>query len=81
MRKVKHHFINSLNPDEYYNASKFEKDALEIVEKLIQNNKIPIIVGGSGLYIKAVVDGIFDSADIDSVYRNFYAEAKGIIWK
>ena len=76
LTKVKHHFINSLKPDEYYNASKFEKDALEIVENLIQNNKIPIILGGSGLYIKAVVDGIFDSADIDSVYRNFMLKQK-----
>ncbi len=76
LTKVKHHFINSLKPDEYYNASKFEKDALEIVEKLVQNNKIPIILGGSGLYIKALVDGIFDSADIDSVYRNFMLKQK-----
>ena len=76
LRKVKHHFINSLKPDEYYNASKFEKDALEIVEKLVQNNKIPIILGGSGLYIKALVDGIFDSADIDSEYRNFMLKQK-----
>ena len=76
LRKFKHHFIDSLNPDEYYNASKFENDAIEVVEKLIQNNKIPIIVGGSGLYIKAIVDGIFDSADINSEYRNFMLKQK-----
>jgi tRNA dimethylallyltransferase len=76
LKKVKHHFINSLNPDEYYNASKFEKDALDICEKLLQNNKIPIIAGGSGLYIKAVIDGIFDSADVDIDYRNFLINQK-----
>ncbi len=74
--KVKHYFINSLNPGEYYNASKFEKDAIEICEKLINQNKIPVIVGGSGLYIKAVIDGIFDSADIDTDYRNYLINQK-----
>ena len=76
LKKVKHHFINSLNPDEYYNASKFEKDALDICGKLIRNNKIPIIVGGSGLYLKAVIDGIFDSADLDTDYRNYLINQK-----
>jgi len=76
LRKIKHHFIDSLNPGEYYNASKFEKDALGICEKLILNNKIPIIVGGSGLYIKAVIDGIFNSADLDVDYRNYLINQK-----
>ncbi|MEJ2618393.1 MAG: tRNA (adenosine(37)-N6)-dimethylallyltransferase MiaA, partial [Ignavibacteriaceae bacterium] len=76
LRKIKHYFINSLNPGEYYNASKFEKDALEVCKKLIKQNKIPVIVGGSGLYIKALIDGIFDSADIDIDYRNFILSQK-----
>ena len=76
LKNIEHHFINSLNPDEYYNASKFEKDALEICERLIKKDKIPVIVGGSGLYIKALVDGIFDSADIDRDYRNFILNQK-----
>ena len=76
LKKTKHHFINSLNPGEYYNASKFEKDALAVCEKLIRQKKIPVIVGGSGLYIKAVVDGIFDSADVDADYRKFLIHQK-----
>ncbi len=76
LKKIKHYFINSLNPGEYYNASKFEKDALEVCESLIKKNKIPVIVGGSGLYIKALIDGIFDSADIDTDYRNIILNQK-----
>ena len=76
LKNVKHYFINSLNPGEYYNASKFEKDALEVCENLINQDKIPVIVGGSGLYIKALIDGIFDSADIDRDYRNFILNQK-----
>ena len=76
LNKIKHHFINSLNPGEYYNASKFEEDALEVCENLLKHNKIPVVAGGSGLYIKAVIDGIFDSADVDTDYRNFLLNQK-----
>ncbi|MBK8947145.1 MAG: tRNA (adenosine(37)-N6)-dimethylallyltransferase MiaA [Ignavibacteriae bacterium] len=73
---VKHHFINKLNPDEIYNVSKFEKDSLEIINNLHKQNKIPIVVGGSGLYIKAIVDGIFDEVDIDENYRTELLEKR-----
>jgi tRNA dimethylallyltransferase len=70
LKKVKHHFINFLEPDEEYNVSKFEVDAEKIINKQLEENKIPIVAGGSGLYIKVLVDGIFDTADRDEDYRN-----------
>jgi len=69
LMNVKHHLIDFVNPDENYNVSKFESDALWIIEKLLHQNKIPIVTGGSGLYIKAVVDGIFNTVDTDEEYR------------
>lgn len=69
LETVKHHFINYLYPDENYNVSRFENDALEVVEKLFNNNKIPIVAGGSGLYIHAIVDGIFDAVNADDEFR------------
>ena len=69
LQKAKHHFIDFLGPDVNYNVSKFEKDALAIIEKLQKSNQTPIIVGGSGLYIRAIVDGIFDTVDTDQEYR------------
>lgn len=71
LKKIKHHFIDELNPDENYNVSKFENDALKKIKKLLKENKIPIVVGGSGLYIKALIDGIFNAVDTDDKYRNF----------
>lgn len=68
LSKVRHHFINKLNPDEDYNVGLFEKDALEIIHKITSENKIPIIAGGSGLYIKAIIDGIVD-VDSDEELR------------
>jgi len=69
LSKVKHHFIDVLNPDEDYNVSRFEEEALKIIERLTNENKIPIVVGGSGLYIKAIIDGIFNEVSTDEEYR------------
>jgi tRNA dimethylallyltransferase len=67
--KVKHHLIDCIEPMEDYNVSKFEIDALKIVDELFRHKKTPIVVGGSGLYIKALIDGIFNSVDNDEDYR------------
>jgi tRNA dimethylallyltransferase len=69
LKKVKHHFINVLEPDEYFNVSLFEKQALNIIEELLGKGKIPIVAGGSGLYIKALKDGIFDEVDVNEEIR------------
>jgi tRNA dimethylallyltransferase len=50
-------------------VSDFEKQADEVIENLFSRSLIPIVVGGSGLYIKALVDGIFDTVDKDFEYR------------
>ena len=70
LRKVKHHFINILNPDENYDASIFVSEAEKIIGDLQSKNKPVIVVGGSGLYIKALIDGIAESADKDENLRN-----------
>lgn len=69
LQKVKHHFIDELNPDEYFNVSIFEQESLKIIERLFLENKIPVLTGGSGLYIKALIDGIFDTVDPDDEIR------------
>ncbi len=69
LKKVKHHFIDFLEPDEEYNVSRFEIDAEKILEGLLKESKMPIVAGGSGLYIKALIDGIIDAADRDDDYR------------
>lgn len=58
-KRVKHHLINIINPDETYNAGAFVKDASLIIEKLHSEGKIPVICGGTGLYIKALLKGLF----------------------
>ncbi len=58
-KRVKHHLIDIINPDETYTAGAFDKDASIIIEKLHSEGKIPVICGGTGLYIKALLKGLF----------------------
>ena len=76
LKKIKHHFIDILEPDENYNVSRFENEALAKIKRQISNNKVPVVVGGSGLYIKALVDGIFDAVDTDEDFRKDLLEKK-----
>ena len=69
LKRVKHHLIDKINPDQDYNASKFAADAEQIIKEIFEQKKIPIVVGGSGLYIKALIDGIAESADTNSELR------------
>ncbi len=69
MNGVKHHLIDFLEPDDDYNVSLFEEDSLSIINDLLNKNIQPIIVGGSGLYIKAVTEGIFEGAETDEQLR------------
>ncbi len=58
MDGIVHHFVNNLSIAEDYTAGKFETDALECIEAIHLKGKTPILVGGSGLYIKAVIEGL-----------------------
>lgn len=60
LNRIKHHFIDYLEPDQEYNAGIFEKEALEKIREVLSRGRVPVVTGGSGLYIKAVVDGIID---------------------
>lgn len=58
--KIPHHFIDILDPDEDYSAGEYGQEARKKINELLSNGRVPIIVGGSGLYIKALVDGLFE---------------------
>ncbi len=76
LEKTKHHFINELNPDAVFNASMFAEKAELIIKILHSHKKIPIVVGGSGLYIKALIDGISESADTNNELREELLELR-----
>ncbi len=69
LNRVTHHFINIHDPDQYYNAGEYGEQARAKIEELLEQNKQPILVGGSGLYVRAVIDGFFDGPGRNSEIR------------
>lgn len=64
-----HHFIGHLSAEEDYSAGQFEKDALAKLEELFQKHDTIIAVGGSGLYLKALWEGLDDFPEIPKSLR------------
>jgi len=58
-QKVPHHGIDLCTPDESYSAGQYGQYGRRIIEEILSRGKIPLVVGGSGLYIQALVHGIF----------------------
>lgn len=65
-----HHFIQNKSIFESYSVGDFEQEALSKLDELFQKNNIQIMVGGSGLYVDAVLKGFDDFPDIDDSVRN-----------
>jgi tRNA dimethylallyltransferase len=69
---IKHHFIGFLSVEDYYSASLFERDVLDLLPRIFSRNNIILMSGGSGMYIDAVCNGIDDIPDVDPVIREKY---------
>ena len=67
MKGIHHHFISELNPDENFSAGEFQKQANDRIKNIILKGKNIIVVGGSGLYISALRDGIADIPKSDEI--------------
>ena len=73
LSQVKHHFIDIIEPiDDIYNSYIFGNEVREKMETLVNRNKKPLIVGGSGLYIQSTADGFFDDLGIDDKQKLKY---------
>lgn len=66
---VRHHLISALDPAREYSAAMFKKSASALIKKIIARGRLPIVTGGSGLYVKALVDGLFPSPKADRAFR------------
>lgn len=80
---VKHYFIASHAVTDELNAGSFEKYALAVTEEIFQKNTVAIMVGGTGLYIKAFCEGIDPVPDVPEATRQRVIDGynqKGLIW-
>jgi len=83
LKQVTHHFINTHSIREEYDAARYGEDALALIYKLFERHDHLVVCGGSGLYIKALIEGFDDIPEVPEVIRdeitNQY-ERKGLEW-
>ena len=67
--KVKHYFVDSLFPDQDFNAGEFGQEGRKIIDNILLRGLLPIVVGGSGLYVRSLIDGFFEGPGADEEFR------------
>lgn len=76
-KEVTHYMIDIVNPWEYFSTGHYIMMVNKIIEKIFEKDKIPLIVGGTGLYLRAMTEGIFKGPDADwSLRIKFLEEEK-----
>ncbi len=83
MQDVPHYFINNISIHDVYNVGQFEREAIELIESLFKTNEYLILVGGSGLYINAILNGVDEFEEIPAHIREQLIkdyEEKGITY-
>ena len=68
-KKVHYHLVRFLSPTKEYSAGSFRKRAASLIDDIIRRKNLPIIVGGTGLYVKSLVDGLFPAPKADLKFR------------
>ncbi len=69
LAQAKHYFINSLSIREAYSVGDFERDALALLEKVYKKKDVVILTGGSGLFLRAVCEGLHNYPDVPTQVR------------
>lgn len=72
--RVRHFFVGTHSIDDYYSASMYEQDVLQLLEKLWEDKRIALLSGGSMMYVDAVCNGIDDIPTVDDEIRIWMKE-------
>lgn len=82
MDTIPHHFLSIVSPDEEYSVARFQKEAFTIIDKINAEGTLPIVAGGTGLYVNSLVYRLsFDDSSKNNLLRQKYiqlADDKGI---
>ena len=81
LEEVPHHLINILSPEQSFSAGLFKEKAAEIINDLHRKNKVPVIVGGTGLYIRSLTQGLFEGPSADWSIRQKLKDEEQIYGK
>ena len=75
MEGIKHYLIDIIEPDQRYSVSEYKKDAKKAIKEILEKGKVPIIVGGTGLYIDSLIYEIeYANIEFDENYRKYLEE-------
>lgn len=69
LSRIPHHLINLIDPDQHYSAAQFRDDALSIMHEITRRGKIPLLVGGTMLYFRALQEGLSSLPPADQNLR------------
>jgi tRNA dimethylallyltransferase len=69
LNSIPHHLIDIIEPSEEFSVARFRALAVKAIEEIIARRKTPLLVGGSGLYVKVLIDGIFEAPATDREFR------------
>ena len=82
MQGIKHYLLDYVSPEERYSVSDYKEDASKAIEDIIAKGKVPIVVGGTGLYLNSLIYNIqYNDMNVDLDYRNMLekeAEENGL---
>ena len=68
-KQFPHHLVDIVDPDEQYNAARFVDDCLSVIRQISARGKIPLITGGTGLYLSSLLNGLFGTVQVSSEVR------------
>jgi len=78
LMRVRHYLIDLIEPDDQYNAARFVKDCLEAIRIITEHKKIPLITGGTGLYLSSLLKGLFADIPVkDEVKKELQSRLAG----
>ena len=77
LARVPHHLIDIVSPDQAFTASDFRREASAAIEDIDRRGKKAIVVGGTGLYLRALLEGLVDSPTGDPELRRQFEEVPG----
>jgi tRNA dimethylallyltransferase len=81
LTRAPHHLIDLLDPSETYSVADFRRDAIKKIDEFHQQGKVPVLVGGTMLYFKALIDGLSPLPEADPAIRaQLEAEASEFGW-
>ncbi|MYG82243.1 MAG: hypothetical protein F4193_00095 [Candidatus Dadabacteria bacterium] len=81
-RELPHFLIDIVDPDEDFNAGTYMRLALDCIKGLVEDGKKVVVVGGTFLYVKALLYGLLEGVEIDREFRDRLArerDARGVV--